>query len=52
MYPLLVGQSGPDVVRLSDDTLVRGQDNLGALRVQVQSSQDQNKPTEASEALH
>ena len=46
--PPLVGQSGPDVVRLCDRGLVRLQDHLRAVVVYVQGAQDQD---EAGEGL-
>lgn len=46
--PLLVGQSGPDVVRLCDRGLVWLQDHLRAVVVHMQGTQDQD---EAGEGL-
>ena len=42
LHPLLVGQRGPDVVRLGDRCLVGFQDDLGAVVVHVQRAQDQD----------
>ena len=51
MNPLLVSQSRPDVMWLSHHTLVRSQDDLRSLWMQVEGTQDQNEPAEASETL-
>lgn len=40
------------MMRVRDGVLVRLQDDLAPLRVDVQSSEDQNQPAESSEALH
>lgn len=47
--PLLVGERGPDVMRLSDGGLVWFQDHLGTVIVHVQSSEDQDEPGESLE---
>ena len=44
--PLLVGEGGPDVVRLCHCRLVGLQDDLGAVVVDMQGSQDQNETRE------
>ena len=51
MDPLFICQSWPDVMRLCNDTFVRGQNDLCSLWMQVEGTQDQNKPAEACEAL-
>lgn len=38
--PLLIGQSGPDVVGLGDCGLVRLQDNFGTVIIDMKCSQD------------
>lgn len=38
--PLLVSECGPDVMGLSDSRLVRFQDHLGAVIVDVEGSED------------
>ena len=52
MNPLLVCERRPDVVRLSYHTLVWSEDDLRPLWVQMKSTQDKYKPTEACEALN
>lgn len=44
--PLLVGERWPDVMRLRDGGLVRFQDHFGAVIVDVEGSQDQDKSRE------
>ena len=44
--PFLVGQGRPDVMRLRDGRLVRLEDHLSPVVVDVHRAQDQNKPTE------
>lgn len=47
--PLLVGERRPDVMRLGDGCLVRFQDHLGTVIVDVQSPEDQDEPGEGLE---
>lgn len=47
--PLLVSERWPDVMRLGDCCLVRFQDHLGTVIVDVQSSEDQDEPGEGLE---
>mmetsp|Transcript_31891 Transcript_31891/g.87333 ORF Transcript_31891/g.87333 Transcript_31891/m.87333 type:complete len:766 (-) Transcript_31891:1916-4213(-) len=42
--PVLVGHRGPDVVRLRDRVLVRAQDELAALLVDMEGAQDEQQP--------
>lgn len=42
LYPLLVSQSGPDVMRLSDGGFVGLQDHLCTIVVHMEGSQDQD----------
>lgn len=44
--PLLISQSGPDVVRLSDGGFVRFQDHLCTVIVYMEGSQDQDQTGE------
>ncbi len=46
LNPLLVGQGRPDEVRLSDSVLVRTQNDLGLLIVDVQTTKEQNETRE------
>lgn len=52
MHPLLVSESWPDVMWLGHHTLVRCQDDLRSLWMQVEGTQDQNEPAKASETLN
>lgn len=47
--PFFVGERGPDVMRLGDGGLVRLQDHLGAVIVDVQRSEDQDESGEGLE---
>lgn len=47
--PLLVCERGPDVMGLSDGRLVRFQDHLGAVVVDVERSEDQDESGEGLE---
>lgn len=47
--PLLVSECGPDVMGLSDGRLVRFQDHLGAVIVDVERSEDQDESGEGLE---
>lgn len=47
--PLLVCECGPDVMGLSDGCLVRFQYHLGAVIVDMERSEDQDKPGEGLE---
>lgn len=44
--PLLIGQSGPDMMRLSDGGFVRLQDHLCTVIVHMKGSQDQDQTRE------
>ena len=44
--PLLVGQSGPHVVRLSDGVLVGSKDEFAPLLVDVECAQDEEQARE------
>mmetsp|Transcript_100977 Transcript_100977/g.289830 ORF Transcript_100977/g.289830 Transcript_100977/m.289830 type:complete len:466 (-) Transcript_100977:385-1782(-) len=44
--PLVVGQARPHVVRLGDGGLVRLEDDLGAVRIHMQGTQDQDHAAE------
>ena len=50
--PLLVGEGGPNMMRLSHDALVWGQYDLGSLWVQMECSQNEDQSAEAREALY
>lgn len=47
--PLLVSESGPNVMGLSDCCLVGFQDHFGAVIIYVERSEDQNKSGEGLE---
>lgn len=47
--PLLVSERGPNMMWLCDGCLVRFQDHLGTVIVDVQSSEDQDQPREGLE---
>lgn len=47
--PLLVSERGPDVMGLCDSCLVRFQDHLGTVIVDVERSEDQDESGESLE---
>lgn len=50
--PLLIGERRPDVMGLGDGGLVRFQDHLGSVIVDMERSEDQNESGEGLEREH